>query len=160
MPFQRVIVIKGLCKRRSTRRNFQRAGDAGFTLVELLVVLVILVLLASFVGPRVVGYLGSSKSKAAKVQIESLASAMELYRLDIGRYPSTAEGLRALVVAPAGVNNWSGPYLNKRDVPLDPWGSPFRYASPGQQGDPFDILSLGADNKPGGTGENADISNH
>jgi general secretion pathway protein G len=136
------------------------AAEAGFTLVELLVVLVILVLLASFVGPRVIGYLGASKSKAARIQIESLASAMELFRLDVGRYPTTAEGVPALVQAPGGVANWSGPYLNKRDAPLDPWGNPFRYAAPGQRGAAFDIVSLGADNQPGGTGENADIANN
>jgi general secretion pathway protein G len=141
------------------QRHLTRVSDAGFTLVELLVVLVILVLLASLVGPRVIGYLGASKSKAAKVQIESLSSAIELFRIDVGRYPTTAEGMRALVEAPAGVVNWTGPYLTKRDVPLDPWGNPFKYTSPSQLGDGFDIISLGADNQPGGTGENADITN-
>jgi general secretion pathway protein G len=135
----------------------QRSGSqAGFTLVELLVVLVILVLLASLVGPRVVGYLGSSRVKAAKVQIEGLGSALELYRLDTGRYPSTEEGLKALVQAPAGVDTWKGPYLTKKEVPSDPWNRPYNYRSPGQHG-PFEIFSLGADNQAGGTGENEDI---
>lgn len=135
-----------------------RSRQAGFTLVELLVVLVILVLLASLVGPRVIGYLGSSRSKAAKVQIESLSSALELFKLDTGRYPTSSEGLRALVQAPSGGGAWNGPYITKREVPSDPWGRPYNYRSPGQSG-PFDIFSLGADNQQGGTGENEDISN-
>jgi general secretion pathway protein G len=134
------------------------AGQAGFTLVELLVVLVILVLLASLVAPRVVGYLGASRSKAAKVQVQSLTTALELYKVDTGRYPSTNEGLKALVETPAGATAWNGPYLTKKDVPIDPWGRPYAYRSPGQHG-PFDISSLGADNQPGGTGENEDITN-
>jgi general secretion pathway protein G len=142
--------------RDSDRR--QTAGQAGFTLVELLVVLVILVLLASLVAPRVIGYLGSSRTKAAKVQIQSLSTALELYKVDTGRYPSTGEGLRALVEAPAGAASWNGPYLFKRDVPSDPWGRPYAYRSPGEHG-AFDIVSLGADNQPGGTGENEDITN-
>jgi general secretion pathway protein G len=132
-------------------------GEAGFTLVELLVVLVILVLLASLVAPRVIGYLGSSRTKAAKVQIESLTTALELYKVDIGRYPSTSEGLKALVVSPPGVTSWNGPYLTKKDVPNDPWGKPYSYRSPGQHG-AFDISSLGADNQQGGDGENQDIN--
>jgi general secretion pathway protein G len=134
------------------------AAQAGFTLVELLVVLVILVLLASLVAPRVVGYLGSSRTKAAKVQVQSLTTALELYKVDTGRYPSTGEGLKALVEAPAGGTAWNGPYLTKKDVPIDPWGRPYAYRAPGQHG-PFDISSLGADNQQGGTGENEDITN-
>lgn len=143
---------------RPGRTAARRQSQAGFTLVELLVVLVILVLLASLVGPRVIGYLGSSRTKAAKVQIEGLASALELYKLDTGRYPSSSEGLRALVQAPSGGGAWNGPYLTKREVPNDPWGRPYNYRTPGQNG-PFDIFSLGADNQQGGTGENEDISN-
>jgi general secretion pathway protein G len=143
--------------RRATRVPPNRAAEAGFTLVELLVVLVILVLLASLVGPRVVGYLGTSRVKTAKVQVESLGSAIELYRIDNGRYPTTDEGLKALVQAPPGVDGWKGPYLTKKDVPNDPWNRPYHYRSPGQHG-PFDIFSLGADNQAGGTGENEDIA--
>jgi len=132
-------------------------GEAGFTLIELLVVLVIRVLLASLVGPRVIGYLGSSRTKAAKVQIESLGSALELYKLDTGNYPSTSEGLKALVQAPSGAGGWNGPYLTKWEVPNDPWGRPDIYSSPGQHG-PYDIISLGADNQAGGTGENQDVN--
>jgi general secretion pathway protein G len=141
------------------RTAARRTAEAGFTLMEVLVTMVIILLLASIVGPKVIGQLGASKSKAAKIQIESLASAMELFRLDVGRYPTTAEGLRALVQAPSGNGPWSGPYLSKRDVPVDPWGNAFKYASPGSSGNAFDIISLGADNQPGGSGENADVSN-
>lgn len=144
-------------RRRAARVPANRAAEAGFTLVELLVVLVILVLLASLVGPRVVGYLGTSRVKTAKVQIESLGSAIELYRIDNGRYPTTDEGLKALLQAPPGVDGWKGPYLTKKDVPNDPWNRPYYYRSPGQHG-PFDIFSLGADNQVGGTGENEDIA--
>jgi general secretion pathway protein G len=131
-------------------------GQAGFTLIELLVVLVILVLLASLVAPRVIGYLGSSRTKAAKVQIQSLTTALELYKVDTGRYPAASEGLKALIEAPPGASAWNGPYLAKRDLPNDPWGRPYLYRLPGEHG-AFDIVSLGADNQPGGTGENEDV---
>lgn len=130
--------------------------DAGFTLVELLVVLAILVLLATFVGPRVIGYLGSSRTQAAKVQIESISTSLELFRIDAGRLPTAEEGLKALVSRPAAVQTWNGPYLKKSGVPLDPWGRPYIYRVPGQHGE-FDILTLGADNAPGGGGENSDV---
>ena len=138
------------------RRTADR--QAGFTLVELLVVLVILVLLASLVAPRVIGYLGSPRTKTAKVQVQNLSTALELYKVDTGRYPSTAEGLQALIEMPPGTVSWNGPYLTRKDVPNDPWGRPYSYRSPGEHG-PFDIVSLGADNQPGGTGENEDIAN-
>lgn len=144
-------------RRRKRALARPRAAEAGFTLVELLVVLVILVMLASLVGPRVIGYLGSSKSKAAKVQIESLGSALQLYKLDVGRYPTTAEGLKSLVERPGNATTWNGPYLNKRDLPADPWGKVYEYRSPGEHGE-FDIFSLGADGQPGGEGENADVN--
>lgn len=129
----------------------------GFTLVELLVVLAILGLLAGLVGPRVIGQLGGAKSQTAAVQIADLENAVELFRLEVGRYPTEAEGLRALVQAPSGAVGWNGPYL-RRGLPEDPWGNPYRYRYPGQHGD-FDIYSYGADNAPGGTGENADVGN-
>jgi general secretion pathway protein G len=141
----------------SASRRRRATGQAGFTLVELLVVLAILVLLASLVAPRVIGYLGSSRTKAAKVQLQSLSTALELYKVDTGRYPSTSEGLKALIEMPLGMSSWNGPYLTKKDVPGDPWGRPYSYRSPGERG-PFDIVSLGADNQPGGTGENEDIT--
>jgi general secretion pathway protein G len=134
----------------------EKAAESGFTLVELLVVLVILVLLAGLVAPRVIGYLGSSRTKTAKVQVQSLSTALELYKVDTGRYPTSSEGLKALTAAPPGVPSWNGPYLTKTEVPSDPWGRPYNYRSPGEHG-PFDIVSLGADSQPGGTGENEDI---
>jgi len=133
-------------------------GEAGFTLVELLVVLVILVLLASIIGPRVIGYLGSSKSKTAQIQIESLVTSLELYHVDVGRYPTTAEGLESLVKSPTGVKGWNGPYLTKGDVPLDPWNAPYKYESPGKIS-AFDVYTLGRDGKEGGSDEDADIRN-
>jgi general secretion pathway protein G len=147
---------------RTTSRKASRQPDpreAGFTLVELLVVLVILVLLASIIGPRVIGYLGSSRSKAADVQIESLVTAVELFRIDIGRYPSSAEGLAALVKPVGNMPGWNGPYLAKSALPADPWGRAYIYET-GNQGDAaFRIKSLGGDGKEGGTGEEADLSN-
>jgi general secretion pathway protein G len=130
----------------------------GFTLIELLVVLVILGLLAALAGPRVMKYLGGAKSDTAKLQVEELSSSLDLYRLEIGRYPTSEEGLQALVQAPGGVTGWNGPYLKKKEVPKDPWGNDYRYASPGQHG-PFDLSSLGADNQEGGEGENKDLVN-
>ncbi|MCK7575701.1 MAG: type II secretion system major pseudopilin GspG [Chromatiales bacterium] len=128
----------------------------GFTLVELLVVLAILGLLAGLVGPQVMNFLGSSKSKTAKLQIEDLSSTLDLYRLELGRYPTESEGLKALVENPGNMPNWNGPYLKKREVPKDPWGFDYQYRFPGEHGS-YDIWSLGADNREGGEGENADI---
>lgn len=128
----------------------------GFTLIELLVVLMILGLIAGVIGPRVVGYLGGAKSDTAKLQIEEIGAALDLYKLEVGRYPTTEEGLQALVQAPAATAGWRGPYLKKKLVPKDPWGNPYHYAAPGQHG-VFDIYSFGADNRQGGEEENKDI---
>lgn len=129
----------------------------GFTLIELLVVLVILGLLAGLVGPQVMKYLGTSKSKTALLQIKDLGAALDLYRLEVGRYPSVEEGLNALVESPPGTDSrWNGPYLKKREVPKDPWGFDYHYRFPGEQ-DIYDLYSLGADNAQGGNGEDADI---
>ncbi|HEX2529773.1 MAG TPA: type II secretion system major pseudopilin GspG [Geminicoccus sp.] len=141
----------------STRRRHASA-EAGFTLIELLVVLVILGLLAALAGPRVLGYLSSARSDTAKLQIENLSQALELYKLDNGAYPSTAQGLAALVAAPSGAPSWRGPYLTKAELPKDPWGRDYVYRSPGQQG-PFDLGSLGSDGTPGGQGDAADVGN-
>lgn len=130
----------------------------GFTLVELLVVLAILGLLAGLVGPRVLGQLGGAKSKTAAVQITDLEQAAELFKLDVGRFPTTDEGLDALAAKPATANGWNGPYLKKGGVPKDPWGNAYHYEAPGKRGD-LDIFSLGADGAPGGEGENADVGN-
>lgn len=134
-----------------------RSREAGFTLIELLVVMVILVLLASLVAPRVIGYLGSSRTKTAKVQIASLSTSLELFKLDTGRYPDAREGLNALVQRPSGINAWNGPYLKTDRVPLDPWGQPYIYRFPGRRA-AFDIISLGADKREGGEGEDQDVS--
>ncbi|EKE75976.1 type II secretion system major pseudopilin GspG [Gallaecimonas xiamenensis] len=128
----------------------------GFTLLELLVVLVILGLLASLVGPQVIKQLSSSKTKTAALQIEELRSAVELFRLEVGRYPTNNEGLDALVARPSGVTIWNGPYLTKKVVRKDPWGNDYHYRFPGEYGD-FDIYSLGSDNAPGGEGEAQDV---
>lgn len=134
-----------------------RLRPMGFTLVELLVVLVILTLLASLVGPRLLDQLGGAKAKTARVQIAEIEQGLDLYKLDVGRYPSEAEGLRALVERPANVSGWKGPYL-KKGLPLDPWNNAYQYTPVGRHGGP-DIYSLGADGKPGGEGDDADIYN-
>lgn len=131
-------------------------GQSAFTLIELLVVLVILGLLAGLVGPRVLRYLGGAKSDTAQLQIEELGAGLDLYHLEIGRYPNNDEGLRALTSAPSGVSRWNGPYLKKKDVPLDPWGNAYQYKYPGENGD-YDLYSLGRDNVEGGEGEDADV---
>jgi general secretion pathway protein G len=132
---------------------------AGFTLLELLVVVAIIGLLAGYVAPRYFGQLGKSEVATAKAQIDALEKALDQYRLDTGRYPATDLGLLALVTRPASEPRWSGPYLRK-DVPLDPWGKPYRYRSPGEQGRDYDLVSYGKDGQPGGSGEDADLSNH
>ena len=132
-----------------------RRSGAGFTLLELLVVMVIIGLLAGYVGPKLFGQIGKSEVKVARAQIESLGKALDQYRIDMGRYPSTQQGLAALVTRPEGEEHWSGPYLAKA-VPVDPWGRPYLYRSPGEHGD-YDLLTLGHDGKAGGTGDNAEI---
>ena len=130
---------------------------SGFTLLELLVVMVIIGLLAGYVAPRYFEQVGKSEVKVAHAQIDALEKALETYRLDVGRYPTTEQGLDALNKAPAGVTKWQGPYL-KKTVPPDPWGKPYLYKQPGDHGD-FDIQSLGRDGRTGGDGEDADIGN-
>lgn len=133
--------------------------EKGFTLIELLVVMVIIGLLAALVAPRMFGRVGKAKRQAAQAQIENLGGALKLFRLDVGRYPTTEEGLVALRTNPSTILHdvalWNGPYLEK-EVPKDPWGNPYVYISPGEHGD-YDLMSYGADNAPGGEGENADI---
>ncbi|MGC2459129.1 MAG: type II secretion system major pseudopilin GspG [Gallionellaceae bacterium] len=137
-----------------------RSRTGGFTLLELLVVLVILALLGSIVGPKVVGYLGTSKSKAAKLQIQQFGESLDLYKMEVGNYPSTQDGLAALVQAPSGATGWNGPYVKGANtVPKDPWGNDYHYESPGQHTADYDIYTLGADNREGGEGENKDINN-
>ena len=128
----------------------------GFTLLELLVVIVIIGLLAAYVGPKYFSQLGKSEVTIAKAQIEAFEKALDTFRLDVGRYPTTEEGLGALLAQPNNVSKWNGPYL-KKALPSDPWGNPYLYKSPGSKGD-FEILSYGKDGQSGGTAENADIS--
>lgn len=134
-----------------------RVSERGFTLVELLVVLVILGLIAAFVAPQVIKYLGSAKTKVAAIQIERFSGILDLYRLEVGRYPSTDEGLQALLEQPAGVEMWNGPYIKKADALIDPWGKPYEYRSPGEHGE-YDLFTLGVDGSEGGDGEDQDIT--
>ncbi|KXB31759.1 type II secretion system protein GspG [Dechloromonas denitrificans] len=129
----------------------------GFTLLELLVVMVIIGLLAGYVGPKYFAQIGKSEVKAARAQIDALEKALDHYRLDVGRYPNGEQGLAALNKRPASESRWKGPYLRK-EVPADPWGGAYQYVQPGEHGE-FDLFSLGKDGKPGGEGEAADIGN-
>lgn len=140
--------------KRSGRRL--RLSQKGFTLIELLIVLVILSLLAALVGPALVERLKPAKRTVAQSQIEEFMSALDSFYIDVGRYPTTDEGLQALREKPAGARNWKGPYL-KKELPNDPWGNAYVYRSPGHNGG-FEILSYGADGKEGGEGENADVT--
>ncbi|WP_081991928.1 type II secretion system major pseudopilin GspG [Inquilinus limosus] len=135
----------------------RRRRQAGFTLIELLVVLVILGLLAGLVGPRILSYLGGARADSARLQIENFKSALDLYAIDVGGYPTTAQGLKALMANPGGVRGWNGPYLRSNALPEDPWGSAYNYRAPGQHG-AYDLYSLGADRKEGGSGDDADIT--
>jgi general secretion pathway protein G len=148
------MTIFGKSLQRSPRRRRRREG--GFTLVEILVVITIIGLIMALVGPRVLNYLSESKAKAAKIQIESFASALDLYYLDLGRYPTTNEGLGALTQG-NNAPGWNGPYLRGGVVPNDPWGHSYVYRSPGQRA-PYEIVSLGSDGQEGGSGTAADIA--
>ena len=142
--------------RRRTRAPMD--GASGFTLLELLVVLAILGLMVGFIAPQVVKYLGRAKTDTAKVDLHNIEEALDLFRLDVGRYPSQQEGLEAIVAKPGGLDKWQGPYIKQKKVPADPWAQPYHYRIPGQHGD-YDLYSLGADNAPGGTGEDQDVTN-
>ncbi len=155
MPFQRTPDVEASVT--SPTGTVVAAARAGFTLVEMLVVLVIIGLIMGLVGPRVLNYLTDAREKTARLQIESFSNALDLFYIDAGRYPTSAEGLAALAQRPPGVDTWNGPYLRDRSVPADPWGNPYVYRSPGQHGN-YDIVSLGADGRDGGEGSNADVT--
>jgi len=132
-----------------------KPGERGFTLIEIMIVVIIIGLLAALVGPKLFGKLTMAKQKSAKAQIELFGTAFDTFRLDTGRYPTTEEGLKALREKPSGAENWNGPYLPK-EIPLDPWGKPYIYKSPGEHYD-YDLISYGLDGVEGGEGENQDI---
>jgi general secretion pathway protein G len=143
------------CRNRPARR-FVR--EAGMTLIEILVVLVLIGIVLGIVGGNFIGRGEKAKSDAAKIEIGQIGQALDLYKLEVGRYPTTQEGLQALVSAPSGTSNWNGPYWKKSSIPKDPWGNDYKYTSPASGGGPYDILSYGADGKEGGEGANKDIS--
>ena len=136
-------------------RQVNRRREQGFTIMELVVVIIIIGLLAAFVAPKFFGKVSEAKQKAAKAQIELFGTALDALRLDVGRYPSTDEGLKALREKPSGMDSWKGPYLPK-EIPMDPWNNPYVYKSPGEHGD-YDLMSYGLDKAPGGEGENEDV---
>lgn len=137
----------------------QRENVLGFTLLELLVVIVIIGLLAAYVGPKYFAQIGKSQTQVARAQIEAFDKALDQYRLDTGHYPSTDQGLNALFAQPAGETKWQGPYL-KKAIPADPWSNAYVYASPGASGRDFDIISYGKDGKSGGVGDDADVTSY
>jgi general secretion pathway protein G len=142
----------------SRKPDLRIRGDEGYTLVEILVVLAIIALVMGLVGPRVLSYLSDSKTKAARIQIGNLSAALDLYFLDIGSYPNSSEGLSALTQKPDSATSWNGPYLRSSVLPNDPWGRAYLYNPPGQSGT-YEIRSLGADGREGGSGGDADIVN-
>jgi general secretion pathway protein G len=135
----------------------RKRRDAGFTLIELMIVMAIIALLAAFVGPRFLGKKEQAEVQAARAQIEMFGTALDAFRLDVGRYPTSEEGLDALIHKPSNADRWDGPYLRKDLIPTDPWKNPYIYKSPGDHGG-YDILSYGADKTPGGEGNNHDIA--
>ena len=145
-----------------TRRSRARArptGMEGYTLIEMLVVLTIISLIVGLIGPRVLNYLGESRAKTARLQIENFGSSLDLFYMDTGRYPTSAEGLAALAQRPSDVEVWNGPYIKGSRIPPDPWGNAYHYRVAGDHLPPYEIMSLGSDGREGGAGTAADISN-
>ena len=155
MPFQRTPDVEASVT--SPTGTVVAAARAGFTLVEMLVVLVIIGLIMGLVGPRVLNYLTDAREKTARLQIESFSNALDLFYIDAGRYPTSAEGLAALAQRPPGVDTWNGPYLRDRSVPADPWGNPYRYAPVPSETQPITLYSTGADGENGGEAYDADV---
>jgi general secretion pathway protein G len=143
---------------REIDRMTSTVGQRGFTLMEMLVVLVVIGLIAAVAIPQVMRLLGSAKHKAAKIQLETLSHSLNFYQLDLGVYPTSAQGLRVLWQPEGGSKEWSGPYVREQAQMIDPWGRPFLYQSPGSERRPFDLVSLGADGKQGGSGNDADLA--
>jgi general secretion pathway protein G len=137
------------------KKDRTKRGERGFTLVEIMIVIVIIGLIAGLVAPRFFRQLSTANQKAAKAQIENFGTALDAFRLDVGRYPTSEEGLKALREKPSGTDNWQGPYLPK-EIPVDPWGLPYVYKCPGEK-EEYEIISYGLDKAPGGTGENEDV---
>ena len=156
MPISRESPRPPDLRRAARPRRPALLDQAGFTLIELLIVVIILGVLAALVGPRLFGRVGQSRQAAARVQIELLGAALDQFKLDVGRYPTSQEGLQALQQSPGNAPGWEGPYL-KKDVPRDPWGNPYQYRSPGEHGE-YDVSSFGSDGQPGGEGEAADVT--
>ena len=148
---------RGLLSSRASGARSVPGGERGMTLIEILVVLVLIGIVLGIVGGNFIGKGEKAKADAAKIEIGQIGQTLDLYKLEIGRYPTTQEGLQALVAAPAGVTNWNGPYWKKPSVPKDPWGSEYKYTSPATNA-PYEIISLGADGREGGEGPNKDIS--
>lgn len=144
--------------KKKTHRDRAAERERGLTLVELLVVLVVLGLIAAIAVPQVMNFLGGARTDTARLQIDRLAGILDIYRLNVGRYPTTEEGLDALLNAPSGVQGWRGPYIDGEEALIDPWNTPYVYRAPGDDGQPYVIESYGADGAPGGEGENADVS--
>lgn len=136
----------------------RRTRERGFSFLEIMVVVMIIGILMAIVAPRFMGGVEKAEPRAARVQVEQLSTALDMFRLDVGRYPTSEEGLQALVQRPFGVDRWDGPYLQKSSVPDDPWHNPFHYKAPGESGRRYDLYSLGADNAPGGDGTGRDIT--
>lgn len=141
-----------------TNKISSARNSRGFSLLELLVVLLLLGAFAGIFAPKIFGQAEKAKQKAAKLEIDQIGQALDLYKLEIGRYPTSQEGLQSLMVAPSGVSNWNGPYLKRNVVPKDPWSNEYKYVSPGDQNRPYDIISLGSDGKEGGDGDAKDIN--
>jgi len=138
----------------------RRAAAAGMTLIEILVVLVLIGVVLGIVGGNFIGKGEKAKADAPRIEIGQISQTHDLYKLEVGRYPTTQEGLQALITAPAGVTNWNGPYWKRNTVPKDPWGNEYKYTSPAANGAPYEVVSYGADGKEGGEGPNKDISSN